>query len=130
MQNFTTPILEAIQTQTQFLQERVASRIARHKLKLTGTNKPDISGFGFAGNIVAEVRFRDSLRKRDMGAGKGYHQGKYVGIHPEAHHKGRKKANLVNRPMHHFAHNLEEIAEAEFVISAWASIIEPLNHTI
>ena len=128
MQDFTIPILEAVQTQSEFLQERVASRIARHKLKLTGTNKPDVSGFGFSGNVIAEVRFRDSLRKRDMGAGKGYHQGRYVGINPDAPHKGRKMANIVNCPMHHFAHNLEEIAQAEFEISAWAFIIEPLNN--
>jgi hypothetical protein len=128
MQDFTLPILDALQTQSEFLKDRVASRIARHKLKLTSTNQPDVSGFGYSGNVIAEVRFRDSLRKRDMGAGSGYHQGKYIGINPSAPHKGRKKANIVNRPMHHFAHNMEEIAQAEFEISTWASVIKPLNN--
>ena len=127
MQDFQQPILDAIATQSEFLSDRVASRIARHKLKLTGSDRPETRSTAFSGLIVADVLFRDSLRKRDMGAGPGYHQGQYVGINPSAPHKGRKKANIVNRPMHHFAHNLEEIAQAEFTISAWNAVIEPLQ---
>lgn len=127
MQDFSIPILEAVETQKEFLEERIPSRIARHKIKLTGANKPDISAFRFLGTVIAEVSFRDSLRKRDMGAGRGYHKGQYIGEHPEAFHKRRKRANIVNRPMHHFAHNLEEIAQAEFETSAWNSIIKPLS---
>jgi len=43
------------------------------------------------------IRASDAMRMVDMGAGRGYRKGQYVGNHPELPHNGRKGSKFYSR---------------------------------
>lgn len=81
----------------------VGSTLKKHKVKISQTNKQNIR-IDLERHqdmlIMLKVRYRDSLRYTDMGAGRGYSKGQRITNASYAAALGRRKRKpIVNKPV-------------------------------
>lgn len=112
-------VVEFLETWIPGTEAIVGSLLKKHKVKISKTEQQNIriDLERHAGLLIRlKVRYRDSLRYTDMGAGRGYAKGQRITM---AAYKGvlqkRKRKPIVNKPVWRRLYGLQRVIAGQIV---------------